>query len=97
MIVERWFRGRHIGIKDMSVTAYKPDYTLIPKHEEQKYLDALANFTPPPPRILPNTVVMPPLLKVRKESLKLCSRYLITYCNSARNFVFLTNNTKGSV
>lgn len=66
ILVEQVFRGKNYGVVDISRTAYKTDFRLIHKHEEAKYLEAYENCTPPPVKIFPPTIDMPPLLKVGK-------------------------------
>ncbi|XP_068206961.1 small ribosomal subunit protein mS34 [Palaemon carinicauda] len=67
VLVERVFRGVNMGVVDISKSAYKTDFKLIHKHEEHKYLEALKNFKPPEVKILPQTMEMPPLLKIIAE------------------------------
>ncbi|CAG9793815.1 unnamed protein product [Diatraea saccharalis] len=62
--VEKTFRGRKLpGLTEIYRTSYKPDYKLIPKHEESKLLTSVTNEHYFPEVILPNTIEMPPLMK----------------------------------
>ncbi|KAK7081255.1 Mitochondrial ribosomal protein, S34 [Halocaridina rubra] len=67
VLVERVFRGVNMGVVDLSRTAFKMDYKLVPKHEEYKYIQAAEESCPPEVKILPETMEMPPLLKILAE------------------------------
>merc|ERR1711915_291207 len=67
ILVEKVFRGRNYGVVDISKAAYKTDYRLIPKHEEHKYLERTEEFKEPEMKIFPQTMEMPPLLKIVAE------------------------------
>ncbi|CAG9561144.1 unnamed protein product [Danaus chrysippus] len=60
--VEKTFRGRKSPqLTEIYRTSYKPDYNLIPKDEEYKFLEAVKSNESEV--ILPNTIEMPPLMK----------------------------------
>ncbi|XP_003702760.1 mitochondrial ribosomal protein S34 [Megachile rotundata] len=60
VLVESTFRGKTQPTpRQIDSVSYKPDYMLIPKDEEHRYL----NHIQPPVKILPRTVEFPPLLK----------------------------------
>lgn len=61
---EQIFRGKNMGIVDISKASYKTDFRLIHKHEEAKYLQKAKESSPCDVRIFPQTMDMPPLLKV---------------------------------
>lgn len=65
IVVDRWFRGRNIGVSKLTWAVCKNDYILVPKADEHYILEALEQYKPPPKRVLPTTIAMPPLLKVR--------------------------------
>ncbi|XP_066951226.1 small ribosomal subunit protein mS34 isoform X1 [Macrobrachium rosenbergii] len=67
VLVERVFRGVNEGVVDLSKSAYKTDFKLIHKHEEHRYLEALKNCKPKEAKILPQTIELPPLLKIIAE------------------------------
>ncbi|CAG9087952.1 unnamed protein product [Plutella xylostella] len=61
--VEKTFRGRKLPtLTEIHRTSYKPDYQLVPKNEEAKYLqvDKVHDY---PEVVLPNSIEMPPLMK----------------------------------
>lgn len=61
--VEKTFRGRKLpNLTEIYRTSYKPDYQLVPKNEEHKYLkvEKVHDYTDV---ILPNCIEMPPLMK----------------------------------
>ncbi|MPD01936.1 hypothetical protein E2C01_097486 [Portunus trituberculatus] len=64
LLVEKVFRGVHYGVINMSRVAYKPDYRLIHKHEEARYIDAFRNYKSKDVEIVSPVMDMPPLLKV---------------------------------
>lgn len=60
VLVERTFRGEtDPKPKQIDSVSYKPDYMLIPKDEEHRYLNHVKRSV----KILPRTIEMPPLLK----------------------------------
>lgn len=62
--VEKTFRGHTLPkLNEIYRTSYKPDYQLIPKNEEQKFLSALEQYSKRPVEVLPNSIEMPPLMK----------------------------------
>ncbi|XP_045620166.1 uncharacterized protein mRpS34 [Procambarus clarkii] len=67
ILVEKVFRGKYCGVVDISKAAYKTDFRLIHKHDEAKYLQAQEKVTHAEQKILPNTLEMPPLLKIVAE------------------------------
>lgn len=76
VLVERIFRGQHEGVVDISKVAYKPDFRLIHKHEEAKYIEAYKKCKPKDMRIINPVLEMPPLLKVGRDG----QDYLIFSC-----------------
>ncbi|XP_042232403.1 uncharacterized protein LOC121873151 [Homarus americanus] len=86
ILVEKVFRGKNCGVVNMSKVAYKTDFRLIHKIEEAKYLQSYENFTPPEQKIFPQTMEMPPLLKIVAEREGHASNVLrLTMCrNSGR-------------
>ncbi|XP_037784309.1 uncharacterized protein LOC119580304 [Penaeus monodon] len=64
---EQIFRGKNMGIVDISKASYKTDFRLIHKHEEAKYLQKAKESSPCDVRIFPQTMDMPPLLKLFAE------------------------------
>ncbi|XP_068618795.1 uncharacterized protein mRpS34 [Battus philenor] len=62
--VEKTFRGRKLdNLTEIYQTSYKPDYKLIPKHEEAQLVDSIKSQHYFPDVILPRTIEMPPLMK----------------------------------
>ncbi|XP_041986233.1 28S ribosomal protein S34, mitochondrial [Aricia agestis] len=62
--VEKTFRGyTHDKLTEIYRTSYKPDYKLIPKHEEEKLINSITNKHHFSDVILPNKIEMPPLMK----------------------------------
>lgn len=60
---EKVFRGVKIdGVNNIGKTAYKPDYQLIPKHEESSYCQ-LSEERKMMRRVLPAQLPLPPLLQ----------------------------------
>lgn len=64
VLAEQIFRGKNMGIVNLSKTSYKTDFRLIHKHEEAKYLQKAEESIPCDVKIFPQTMEMPPLLKV---------------------------------
>lgn len=66
VLVEKVFRGRPIGEFDLSKTAYKNDFKLVPKDEEAYYLSRTmaAEEVDKQVKKLPEFLEFPPLLKV---------------------------------
>ena len=64
VVVEELFNGRYLGVRDKSKVAYKTDFRLVHKHEEHKCIEAFKNAETPEVKIFPQTMEMPPLLKV---------------------------------
>lgn len=66
MLVEKVFRGRHYGEYDLSKTAYKNDFKLVPRDEEEFYLSRTmkAEELEKLKKSLPEFIQFPPLLKV---------------------------------
>lgn len=61
VLVERVFRGQKSPILvQMDGRTYKPDFMLVPKDQEAKYINATET---PQLRIMPRTTNFPPLLK----------------------------------
>ncbi|CAH2039690.1 unnamed protein product, partial [Iphiclides podalirius] len=62
--VEKTFRGRKLEkLTEIYRTSYKPDYKLIPKHEEEKLLELAETKQQSSDIVLPRTIEMPPLMK----------------------------------
>ncbi|KPI97443.1 28S ribosomal protein S34, mitochondrial [Papilio xuthus] len=62
--VEKTFRGKKLEkLTEIYRTSYKPDYKLIPKHEEANLLKSIKDVHDFPDVILPRTIEMPPLMK----------------------------------
>lgn len=53
-----------MGTVDLSKVSYKTDFRLIHKHEEAKYSQRVEGSLPRDVKIYPQTMDMPPLLKV---------------------------------
>ena len=64
LVVHKVFRGVDQGELDYSKWAYKPDFALVPKDQEYKYIEAFEKFSLPDPRVFAARAEMPPLLKV---------------------------------
>ncbi|XP_017884458.1 uncharacterized protein LOC108627640 [Ceratina calcarata] len=61
VLVQQVFRGKTVPEPvQLDTTTYKPDYMLIPKDQEEKFLNSTET---PEERILPRTTDFPPLLK----------------------------------
>lgn len=61
VLVHQVFRGKTVPEPvQLDTISYKPDYILIPKDQEAKYLNATEK---PEEKILPRTTEYPPLLK----------------------------------
>lgn len=71
VIVEKVFRGRSIGEFDLSKTAYKNDFKLVPKDEEEFYLSRTmkAEEVEKLKKKLPEFIEFPPLLQVRMSNI----------------------------
>ncbi|XP_027231581.1 uncharacterized protein mRpS34 [Penaeus vannamei] len=67
VLAEQIFRGKNMGIVNLSKTSYKTDFRLIHKHEEAKYLQKAEESIPCDVKIFPQTMEMPPLLKMFAE------------------------------
>ncbi|KAJ6639962.1 28S ribosomal protein S34, mitochondrial [Pseudolycoriella hygida] len=66
--VEKTFRGRTLEkLVEIHSTSYKTDYLLIPKNKEA---EVCRPFKLPEPKILPQTIEFPPLLRefIKKET-----------------------------
>ncbi|KAK4022400.1 uncharacterized protein LOC116919017 [Daphnia magna] len=65
VLVEKVFRGRHYGEYDLSKTAYKNDFKLVPRDEEEFYLSRTmkAEELEKLKKSLPEFIQFPPLLK----------------------------------
>ncbi|XP_038223517.1 uncharacterized protein LOC119840829 [Zerene cesonia] len=62
--VEKTFRGRKLPqITEIYRTSYKPDYQLVTKDDESKFLELTSSEHNFPDVILPNSIEMPPLMK----------------------------------
>lgn len=68
VLVEQVFRGKSYGDFDLSKTAYKNDFKLVPKDEEEFYLSQTmkAKDLEKIKKPLPEFVEFPPLLKVSR-------------------------------
>ncbi|XP_042892082.1 uncharacterized protein LOC122266406 [Penaeus japonicus] len=64
---EQIFRGKNMGTVDLSKVSYKTDFRLIHKHEEAKYSQRVEGSLPRDVKIYPQTMDMPPLLKMLAE------------------------------
>lgn len=65
-MVEKVFRGRPFGEFDLSKTAYKNDFKLVPKDEEEFYLKNTMTVEDVEKlkKAVPEFMQFPPLLKV---------------------------------
>ncbi|XP_045495605.1 uncharacterized protein LOC123694258 [Colias croceus] len=62
--VEKTFRGRKLPqIAEIYRTSYKPDYQLISKDDESKFLESTSSKHNLSEVVLPNSIEMPPLMK----------------------------------
>ncbi|CAK1586246.1 unnamed protein product [Parnassius mnemosyne] len=82
--VEKTFRGRKLDkLTEIYRTSYKPDYKLIPKHEEAKLFAAVKEEHYFPDVILPRTIEMPPLMKKfivkdhEKKGMEILNEYIM--------------------
>ena len=79
ILIKEVHKGRPIeGILDITKKGYIPDYQLVPKDKEYDLLKACEEIakTPLKVKILPQTVDLPPLLKV--SLLIICSHVYIS-------------------
>lgn len=67
LIVEDWFRGRHTPERELKFGVTHTDWALVPRDEEQRYIQAVLDYKPPKKKVLPNTIKLPPLLKLHLE------------------------------
>lgn len=67
VLVEKVFRGVHYGVINMSKVAYKPDFRLVHRHEEARYIEAFRNHKPADVDIVSPVMDMPPFLKMVAE------------------------------
>ncbi|XP_050692550.1 28S ribosomal protein S34, mitochondrial-like [Eriocheir sinensis] len=86
VLVERIFRGRHDGVVDISKVAYKPDFRLVHRHEEARYIEAYKNYKPEEVRLINPVLEMPPLLKLVAERDGHAAKELkVRLCRTAKN------------
>ena len=80
--VEKVFRGKSYGEYELSKTAYKNDFKLVPKDEEEAYIkrtlsaEEIENLKKP----IPEFLEFPPLLKVSFDILLIHSACLHLCC-----------------
>jgi len=81
VIVEKVFRGKSFGEFDLSKTAYKNDFKLIPKDEEEFYLSRTmkAEDIEKLKKPLPEFIQFPPLLRVMRFLLLFVYQILIIF------------------
>lgn len=75
-LVDSVFRGTYRGQEWLAWTTYKPDFSLIPKEEEESFTKLKRGELPQPFEITKKystTGSFPPLLRVRRT-------YLIPFC-----------------
>merc|ERR1711915_855527 len=64
--VEKWFRGHYEGLH-LLTNFEDPEYILLDHLQEEPYLKALEKYVKPPMRIEPNTVRVPPIMKLHLQ------------------------------